>query len=72
MSEKVWFIGTQECGELRGKALIVIRALYGLKSSGAAWRAMFASFVEKGLLFKPTRVDPDVYIKCNIKDDVTA
>ncbi len=34
--EKIWFEGGVETGKDRGKVLIVTRALYGLKSSGAA------------------------------------
>ena len=35
--EKIWFEGGIETGEDKGKVLIVTHALYGLKSSGAAW-----------------------------------
>ena len=35
--EKIWFEGQTECGAQKGKILIVIRALYGLKSSGASF-----------------------------------
>ena len=41
--EKIWFEGGVETGEDRGKVLIVTRALYGLKSSGTAWRADLAA-----------------------------
>ena len=41
--EKVWFQGGVETGEDRGKILVVTRALYGLKSSGASWRATLSS-----------------------------
>jgi hypothetical protein len=34
--EKIWFRAGIECGEHKGKAMIVTRALYGLKSSGAS------------------------------------
>ena len=45
----------------------LVRALYGLKSSGAAWRAMFSTFITEHLKFKSTRIDPDVYIRRNHK-----
>ena len=55
-----------ECGPaLVGKPCKLVRALYGLKSSGAAWRAMFSSFVTGVLGFKPTCIDPDVYYRKN-------
>ncbi len=41
--EKIWFEGGVETGGDRGKVLIVTGALYGLKSSGAAWRADLAA-----------------------------
>ncbi len=41
--EKIWFEGGVETGEDQGEVLIVTRALYGLKSSGAAWRADLAA-----------------------------
>jgi hypothetical protein len=36
--EKIWFVAGPECGaELKGKPCKLVRALYRLKSSGAAW-----------------------------------
>jgi len=49
----------------------LVRALYGLKSSGAAWRAMFAEFVINVLGFKPTRADADVYMRKNFRNGGT-
>ncbi len=50
----------------RGCVCKLVRTLYGLKSSGAAWRAMFAEFVVIDVLgFIPTRADADVYIQRN-------
>jgi Reverse transcriptase (RNA-dependent DNA polymerase) len=66
--EKIWFEAGKECGEDAGKAMILKQALYGLKSAGASWRAMFSSsIVELG--FKDTMVDPDVYIRHNFKQN---
>ena len=66
--EKIWFEAGAECGEHKGKVMKLVRALYGLKSSGAAWRAMFSTFIEQNLKFKSTRIDPDVYIRRNNKE----
>jgi Reverse transcriptase (RNA-dependent DNA polymerase) len=41
--EKIWFIADPEFGTKKGKVLIIQKAFYGLKSSGAAWRALFSS-----------------------------
>ena len=32
-TEKIWFVGKIECGEDNGKVLVLVRALYGLKSA---------------------------------------
>jgi hypothetical protein len=40
--EKVYSIAGPEFGEDEGCTLVIVRALYGLKSSGAAWRSHFA------------------------------
>jgi len=42
--ERVYTTAGLEFGaELQGKPVVIVRALYGLKSSGAAWRAHFAN-----------------------------
>jgi hypothetical protein len=60
--EKIWFEGQIETGKDRGKVLIITRALYGLKSSGAAWRADLAATL-RDLHFSSTQADPDVWIR---------
>jgi Reverse transcriptase (RNA-dependent DNA polymerase) len=58
--EKVWFVAGAEFGSRQGMVVKVVRALYGLKSSGALWRAMFnSSLIDMG--FQSTIADPDVY-----------
>ena len=64
--EKIWFVAGLECGpEFQGKLCKLVRALYGLKSSGAAWQAMFLTFITNCLKFQPTHIDPDVYMQKN-------
>ena len=36
--ENMWFKSGLECGEHLEKVMILVRALYGLKISGASWR----------------------------------
>ena len=60
--EKIWFEGGLETGEEKGKVLIVTRALYGLKSSGPAWRADLAATL-RDLKFTSSQADPDVWIR---------
>jgi hypothetical protein len=46
--EKVYATASPEFGpELTGKAVLIVRALYGLKSSGAAWRAHLANTLQQ-------------------------
>jgi hypothetical protein len=60
--EKIWFEGGVETGEDRGKVLLVPRALYGLKSSGAAWRADLAATL-RDIKFTSSQAGPDVWIR---------
>ena len=60
--ERIWFEGQIETGEDCGKVLVLTRALYGLKSSGAAWRADLAATL-RDLQFMSTQADPDVWIR---------
>ena len=41
-----------------------MRALYGLKSSGAAWRANLAASMSD-IVYVPCEADPDVWMKAN-------
>jgi len=60
--ERTWTIAGKEFGEDEGSVYLIVRALYGQKASGAAWRAFFSSILTD-LDFVPTRGDPDVYIR---------
>ena len=45
-----------------GKVMVLARALYGIKSSGASYRAMFAERLSE-INFVPTQDYPDVYLQ---------
>ena len=66
--EKVWTIAGPEFGSDQGKPLIITKALYGLKSSGAAYRAYFAQTLDE-LGFRPSIADPDVWMRAAVKPD---
>jgi hypothetical protein len=66
--EKIWFKGGRECGEDQGQVLVVVRALYGLKGSGNSWRNTLSHSLQD-LGWKPTRADPDVYLREAVRDD---
>ena len=66
--EKVWTRAGPEFGNDQGKVFIIIRALYGLKSSGAAFRAFLAERLDE-MGFKSSLIDPDVWLRPAIKPD---
>jgi len=63
--EKFWCTAGPEFGSDRGKTIIVVRALYGLKSSGAAFLAEHLSDIG----FAPTLADADVWMRPAIRED---
>ena len=68
--EKLWTIAGKEFGSEAGNVMIISRALYGLKSSGAAWRAKLAETL-RGIGYFPSEADPDVWLKKATKVDGT-
>ena len=58
--EKIYTIARAEFGDLQGKVLIIEKALYGLKASGAAWRSMLRETI-LDMEFLDTVADHDVY-----------
>ena len=66
--EKVWLRAGPEFGELEGRILIVQKALYGLKSSGAAFRSFLAEALDD-IGFKSSIADPDVWMRAATKPD---
>ncbi len=62
VKEKVWTVLGPEFGPDAGKNAIIVRALYGLKSAGAAFRAHLASFMRQ-MAYTSCKVDPDLWYK---------
>jgi hypothetical protein len=61
--EKVYTTAGPEFGlELDGKSVLIVRALYGLKSSGAAWQAHLANTLQQ-LGYTSCLADPDVWYR---------
>ena len=60
--EKVFFVAGPEFGELAGHVMVVYKALYGLRCSGAAYHAFFADTMHQ-MGFKPSYADPDVWLR---------
>ena len=64
--EKIYTIAGAEIGDLQGKVLIIEKALYGLKSLGAAWRSMLRETI-LDIEFLDTVADHDVYRRLAVK-----
>ena len=54
-----------------GKKAQIVRALYGMKSSGAAWHDMISSFLKYDMKFNMCLADNDTWFKADIKKDGT-
>ena len=66
--EKCWTWAGKEFGSDQGRPLIIVRALYGLKSSGAAFRAFLAETLDD-MGFQSSHADPDVWLRPATKPD---
>ena len=69
--ERVGITCGPEWGPLEGRKAKVIRALYGLKSSGAAWRSHLSDVIRESLGFTMCRADNDVWFRRAQKPDGT-
>ena len=66
--EKIYIRAGPEFGSEMGAVMVIKKALYGLKSSGAAFRSHLAETLFD-LNYTPTKGDPDVWIRPGIKPD---
>jgi hypothetical protein len=64
--EKVYIVAGPEFGSEQDKIMVVKMALYGLKSSGAAFRSKLAGVLHD-MGYRPTYADPDVWLKAATK-----
>ena len=65
VTEKIWTILGPEFGPDKGKKALVVRALYGLKSAGAAFRNHLADCMDF-LGYESCLADPDLWYKAEI------
>jgi hypothetical protein len=68
LTEKVWTVLGPEFGDDAGKRALIVRALYGLKSSGAAFRNHLDECM-KHLGWHPFRADRDLWMKAETRPD---
>ena len=66
--EKIWTVAGPEFGSRRGQKMLIVRALYGLKSSGAAFRAFLAEALYD-IGYTPSVADPELWLRPAIKED---
>lgn len=66
--EKFWCKAGPEFGSDAGKTFIITKALYGLKSSGAAFRAFLADHLHD-IGFRPSLADPDVWMRPAVREN---
>ena len=63
-SEKVYIIAGPEFGDREGHILVIFKALYGLRSSGARWHDKFADCLRE-MGFFPCKAEPDIWMRRN-------
>ena len=68
ITEKVWTILGPEFVADQGKKALIVQALYGLKSAGAAFRTRLCICM-KGLGYTPCLDDPDLWYKAEVRPD---
>ena len=69
--EKMWTEVGPEFGSDKVYVFLIIKYLYGLKSSGASWRSKLAKTINS-MGYRSTDSEPDVWIKRATPDNGTA
>ena len=67
--ERIYFYAGDEWKADKGRVVVVVRALYGLKSSALQFRNFLANTLGNHLGFKSSLADPDVWYKAETKPD---
>jgi len=65
--EKVFVIAGPEFAEREGNLLVIVKALYGLKSSGLRWHDRFAQVLRQ-MQFFPCPAEPEIWMRACNKD----
>jgi hypothetical protein len=60
--EKLYVIAGPEFGDRQGNVMVIVKALYGLRTSGARFHEKFADTL-LSMKFRPCKADPDVWMK---------
>jgi hypothetical protein len=68
ITEKVWNVLGPEFGDDAGKRVLIVKALYGLQSAGAAFRNHLDECM-KHMGWNPCRADRDLWMKAETRPD---
>ena len=68
VTEKVWTTFDPEFGKDARKTALIVRALYGQKSAGAAFRSPLARCMES-LGYQSCKDDPDLWFKSEVRPE---
>ena len=60
--EKLVFIGGPEMGDLEGHLFVIVRALYGLRTSGVRWHERLADVLRE-MGFFPCKAEADIWMR---------
>ena len=64
--EKFWTRADPEFGSDAGKPMLIIRALYDLKSSGAVFQSFLSDHLWE-ICYRPSQADPEVWMRPAVK-----
>jgi len=68
VEEEIWTILGAAFGADQGKKAMIVRAIYGLKSSGASFRNHLADCM-RHMGYTPYFADPDLWMKPEVRED---
>ena len=60
--EKVYIVAGPEFGDLQGHILIILKALYGLRTSGLRWHERLADCL-RDMGYEPCKMEPDIWLR---------
>jgi hypothetical protein len=69
--EKVCAMAGPELGKYEGCVVVLVKALYGLKSSGAAWHSHLSERL-RAMQFVPSLADADMWMRRSTRTDGTS
>ena len=69
--EQIWTQAGREFGDAdKGSCMVIVRALYGLQSSGKSWSLMI-SWTMRDMGFTSCKADADLWLRAAVKPDGT-